>query len=104
MSFIIENGNLEITYTQITQQEFENICRNNKFTKLYCFNCPLLTSLPDMPKLTILYCYDCPLLNKCIKDLDSYKKVMKNHKIIINLLIINILPYDLTRMTKSFLI
>jgi hypothetical protein len=75
-----------------------------ELTILNCRYCPLLTSLPDMPKLTILNCHDCPLLNKQIKDLKSYKEVMRSQKIIINLLVIKVLPYDLTRMTKSFLI
>ena len=31
-------------------------------TTLYCYNCPLLTALPDLPMVTTLYCCNCPLL------------------------------------------
>jgi hypothetical protein len=82
MNYTFQNGYLQITNFQITQQEFDYICKNKiitilrcnncpsltslpnmpKLTRLYCYNCPLLTSLPDMPELTILWCHDCPLL------------------------------------------
>ena len=31
-------------------------------TRLNCYNCPLLTSLPSLPNTKYLYCSNCPLL------------------------------------------
>ena len=43
------------------------ICRGESLEglqKLYCSNCPLLTSIPVIEGLQILDCYDCPLLTE----------------------------------------
>ena len=82
MNYTLENSLLIITNKQITQEEFEIVCRTNVFTELdcsdcvfliyipnipglvtlMCYNCPFLESLPIMPKLKCLWCDNCPLL------------------------------------------
>ena len=37
MSYVIEDNYLRITNSEITQNEFNDVCANNYFTKLECF-------------------------------------------------------------------
>ena len=61
MNYELSNGRLSF-FSRITQKEFDDICNRNVFTELDCWNCLLLTNLPDMPLLTELSCRDCPRL------------------------------------------
>ena len=58
MKYELLNGKLTIIDHDITQEEFDDVCNRNVFTELFCYYCPLLTNLPDMPGLTKLYCYE----------------------------------------------
>ena len=49
--------------------DFSTLSRYTQLKELYCYNCPLLTCLPELPAtLTQLRCSSCPLLT-CLPEL-----------------------------------
>jgi hypothetical protein len=57
--------------------DFSTLSRYTQLKELYCYNCPLLTCLPELPAtLTTLYCSWCPLLT-CLPELPATLTVLK---------------------------